>query len=66
MSIQLADAKPVDPRVVHEAPGIPVTVVSSDVIREDRRMTASRGIAIGVLIALPFWALIAFTIYLLE
>jgi hypothetical protein len=66
MAIQLADAKPVERCIVYEAPGMPVTVVNSDVIREDRRMTASRGIAIGLLIALPFWALIGFTIYLLR
>jgi hypothetical protein len=58
-------ARLVDPGIVHEPVERPVVVLENKVGADDRRLTAARGVAIGVLIALPFWALIAFTVYLL-
>ncbi|MDB5400545.1 MAG: hypothetical protein JWQ55_2563 [Rhodopila sp.] len=65
MATQLAEAALIDPRLVHEAAARPPATYDSNATQDDDRTTAGQGIAVAMLISVPFWALIAFTIYLL-
>ena len=65
MAIQMADSALLDRRINREASDhAPVSYVS-DPTEHDDQTTAGRGIVTAVVISTPFWALIAFTIYLL-
>jgi hypothetical protein len=66
MAAQLADAELIDRRIIHEMVGDAPVAYGSDTVEDNDRTTAVRGIATAVLISTPFWALIAFTIYLLA
>ena len=66
MASQLADAELFDPQVVDTAVVRPPTVHDNHTAEEEGPSMASRGIVIAMLISLPFWALIAFTIFLLS
>ncbi len=63
MATQFADAALIDPGTLHDAAGRPVTGYDSDPMPSEGRLTAARGIVTAVLIAAPFWVLIAFIIY---
>lgn len=63
MATQLADRELVDTRTQPAAPASSAAMFDS--IEDDGRLTAARGIATGVVISLPLWVLIAFTIYML-
>jgi hypothetical protein len=65
MATQLAEAALIDPRLVHEAPVRPPATYDSNAAQDDDRTTPGQGIVVAMLISVPFWALIAFTIYLL-
>jgi hypothetical protein len=65
MAEQFADAALIDTGMVHAAIDPPFAGVSSDPRLDDDRMTVARGVVTAVLIAAPFWAVIAFTVYLL-
>ena len=65
MATQLADAALIDPRTIQQPAGRSVTGYDSEAMPDDGRLTAARGIVTAVLISTPFWALIAFTVYLL-
>ena len=61
MATLLADSKPVDHDVITDAVERPVTGCKA--AKSGRQMTAARGIAIAVLISVPFWMLVALTVY---
>jgi len=62
MDTQLADVAPVDSR----AAAVPAYAgYETDPLPDDEGMTVARGIVSAVLIATPFWALLAFTAYML-
>jgi hypothetical protein len=63
MVTQLADARLGDPRAVYEPAERSVPGFNSVVAEGNRWMTAAQGITVSVLIALPFWSLIAFLVY---
>ena len=63
MATRLAEAD--HPRMVHEAGGHALVTPDSDAADDDERPTAARGIVAAVLLSAPFWALFAFTIWLL-
>ncbi len=62
---RLLQPKLVDPPVVSAPVGRTLPAYGSDPCDDGDRSVAARGIIIAVLIALPLWALIAFTVYLL-
>jgi hypothetical protein len=62
MVTQLADARLGDPRAVYEPADHSVSGFDGVVAEGNRWMTAARGITVNVLIALPFWSLIAFLV----
>jgi hypothetical protein len=62
MVAQLAEARLVDPG--HEAAQRPLVGCDSDAVRRNTWMEAVRGVTGDVLIALPFWALVVFVVYL--
>ncbi len=66
MATQLADAELLDPPKDHPPIARSQTIFEPYVAEEEGRSLASRGIVIAMLISLPFWALIAFTIFLLS
>lgn len=51
-----------------QSPSTPPTLSAAgdpDVLADDDRLITSRGVFAAVLLSLPFWGLIAFTLYLL-
>jgi hypothetical protein len=63
MGTYLAEAELVDPRLVHRPEAPPSTEYDGTAETEGSPV---RGILIALWISAPFWALIAFTIYLLS
>ena len=66
MATQFADAVSIDSGTIQETARRPNPGCDNDSAANDDRLTAARGILTGALIATPFWALIAFTIYMLQ
>ena len=69
MSTYLAGAGPVDSRLVHKPEARPkITAEFAAGYRATAQPEGSpaRGILIALLISVPFWGLIGFTIYLLS
>jgi hypothetical protein len=64
MAAQLADARLVDSRTVYDAAERPVTAFDRIKAEGNSWMTVARSITVAVLIALPFWMLIACAVYL--
>jgi hypothetical protein len=63
MATYLAEAELADPKLVHE-PVMRLNVADTITTGEGGGSPA-RGIMIAALISTPFWALVAFTLYLL-
>jgi len=63
MGTYLAEAELVDPRLVHQPEARPSTAYHGTA---DTEGSPVRGILIALSLSAPFWALIAFTIYLLS
>ena len=72
MAPQLADAAVMDSETMQEAMGRPtpsfdpIPAFDNDPMPDDDRLTVARGIVTAMVIASPFWALIAFTVYMLA
>ena len=66
MATQFAEAASIDSRTMQDAEGRPNPKFDDDSTPDDDRLTVARGILIGALIATPFWALVAFTLYMLA
>jgi hypothetical protein len=64
MVMQLAEQELVEPRTVPEAAASPSAATAPDPIGENEHQAVARGIMAAVLISTPFWALLAFTIYM--
>ena len=64
MAAHLADAILVDPCAAHEPAERPVAGFVGDDAEGNSSITVARSIIGDVLIALPFWALVAFVVYL--
>jgi hypothetical protein len=65
MAEQPAGPKPVDLPAVNEAVKRTTTAADTNLAKIDERLHAARGIALGVLISVPIWMLIAIVLYLL-
>ncbi len=65
MATQFADAVSIDSGTIQEAARRPNSGCDNNSAVNDDRLTVARGILTGALIATPFWALIAFTVYML-
>jgi hypothetical protein len=67
MTAQSADAELIERRIDHEVAGRSLADYGADdAVEDDRRISAARGIAVAVMISVPFWALVGFTIYLIA
>lgn len=66
MATQMADADLLDPPMVPAEVVPPQTAIDSHGAEDEGHFLAPRGIIIAMLISLPFWALIAFTVFLLS
>jgi hypothetical protein len=64
MEMQLSDADRIETGMAHDAVVRPRATYESRVEHDSGRSTA-RGIMTAVVIAAPFWALVAFAVYLL-
>jgi hypothetical protein len=64
MATYLAEAELADPKLVHE-PVMRSLNVADTITTGEGGGSPARGIMIAALISAPFWALVAFTIYLL-
>jgi hypothetical protein len=64
MAIQLADVELDGPRAVQEVPARPLAAFDSTTVDDNEGVMGGRGIVAAVLISAPFWALLAFTLYL--
>ena len=65
MVAQLADAKFASSHAGREVSGQTAAVFSTDETISDPGRSGARAILVAMLIASPFWVLVAFTIYLL-
>ncbi len=66
MAAQLVNAELADRRPVSKAVDELPATYSSNPTDGSNRITAARGLVTAMMISMPFWALIAFTIYLLS
>jgi hypothetical protein len=65
MSTQLAEAELTDLATVEDVVRRAAAEFGEDNTGDERQMSAARGIVIAMLISLPFWALVVFTVYML-
>ena len=66
MATQLVDAAVLGPDSVQGPVGRPGSSFDSHQMLDDDRLNVARGIVTAVLIAAPFWTLIAFAVFLLR
>jgi hypothetical protein len=66
MDTQFANAAVMHSDTMHAGVTRPVPGFDVDPMPDDNRLTAVRGIVTAVVVAAPFWALVAFTIYMLT
>jgi hypothetical protein len=66
MATHLAEADLIDPRPRHQATARVRAADDRDEIDDGARHNPARGILIAALISMPFWVLIAYTLYLLR
>lgn len=64
MGVQMSDAELDDLPIASEALEFPLSAYDGRDMANDDRLSAARGIMIAALLSLPFWALIAFAVYL--
>jgi hypothetical protein len=65
MLSRLADSDRIESRPTVRTLPIPPIAEPGDARAGDGRVSAARGILIALLISIPFWALVAFTLYIL-
>jgi hypothetical protein len=65
MSIHLAEAQLVVSEGVRAAPPPPPPLFEAIEAEDDDRLAVARGVLGAVIISMPFWILIGFTIYML-
>jgi hypothetical protein len=65
MSTQLAEAELTDLATVEDVVRRSGAEFGEDNTGDERHMSAPRGIVIAMLISLPFWGLVVFTVYML-
>lgn len=66
MALQLAEAELVGTGTMAVPVAGPAGGCQPDITGDAQQMTAARGIVAGVLMAAPFWALLALAIYLIP
>ncbi|MEA2776773.1 MAG: hypothetical protein QOF90_2179 [Acetobacteraceae bacterium] len=59
----LAEAKPIDSRLLGQEVRPPALWFADEIADNDQRMSAARGVIIALLISIPFWVLVGVAIY---
>lgn len=65
MATQFANAAVIDSETMQQAIGRPVPSFDNDPMPDEAPPTAARGIVTAMVIASPFWVLVACTVYML-